>query len=113
MTTLLTAVPVTRAGVDVVGAAADATGDEWINTGQEFVEVKNGSGGSINVTLNIKATLDGAAAVNPVVAVGAGVTKIIGPFPKGIYNDSVTGRAKITYSAVTSVTTKVLTCPPG
>lgn len=110
---VLTAVPVTRAGLDVVGVAADAAGDEWVNTGQEFVEVKNGSAVSINVTLNIKALLDGAAAVNPVVAVGAGVTKIIGPFPKGIYNDTSNGRAKITYSAVTSVTTKVLNCPPG
>lgn len=110
---LLTPAPVTRAGVDVVGAAADAAGDEWVNTGQEFVEVKNGSASSINVTLNIKATLDGAAAVNPVVAIAAGVTKIIGPFPKGVYNDPANGRAKITYSAVATVTTKVLACPPA
>lgn len=109
---VLTAATVVRTGVDVVGVAADVTGDEWANTGQEFVEVKNGSGGSINVTLDIRATIDGAAAVDPVVAVGAGVTKIIGPFPTGIYNDS-NGRAKITYSAVTSVTTKVLKCPPA
>lgn len=110
---ILTVAPVTRAGVDTVGVAADVVGDEWVNDGKQFVEVKNGSGGSINVTLNIQATLDGAAAVNPVVAVGAGVTKIIGPFPTGIYNQVANGRAKITYSAVTSVLTKVLNCPPG
>jgi len=110
---ILTVITVDRTGKDVAGAASDVAGDEWANTGQEFVEVKNGSGGSINVTLNIQATLDGAAAVNPVVAVGAGVTKIIGPFPTGVYNQVANGRAKITYSAVTSVLTKVLKCPPG
>lgn len=109
---LLTATTVTRAGHDVAGVAADAAGDEWANTGQEFVEVNNGSGGSINVTLNIRATLDGAAAVNPVVAIAAGVRKIIGPFPTALYNDA-NGRAKVSYSAVTTVTTKVLKCPPG
>jgi hypothetical protein len=109
----LTAATVSRTGVDVAGAAADVAGDEWANTGYEFVEVKNGSGSSINVTLDIQATLDGAAVTDPVVAVAAGATKIIGPFPKGIYNNSTTGRARIAYSAVTSVTTKVLKCVPG
>ena len=109
---ILTVAAVTRAGVDVAGVAADAAGDEWANDGKQFVEVNNGSAGSINVTLNIRATVDGAAAVNPVVAIAAGARKIIGPFPTGVYNDS-NGRAKISYSAVATITTKVLNCPPG
>jgi hypothetical protein len=114
MATLNVASTVTRAGVDTVGSAADATGDEWANTGKEFVEVKNGSGAGITVTLNIRALIDGAAAVNPTVSVGAGQTKIIGPFPSGIYNDTQNPpRARINYSAVASVTVKVLTCVPG
>lgn len=104
MSTTRTVNLVTRAGVDTVGAAADATGDEWANTGQEFVEIKNGGGGGITVTLNITALLDGAAAVNPTVSIAAGQTKIIGPFPTSIYNNASTGRAKVTYSGVTSVT---------
>ncbi len=105
----LTVATVTRAGVDVVGAAATVTvGDEWANTGYEFLEVKNGSGAPITVTLDIKTAPDGLAVTDPTVSVGAGVTKIIGPFPPGIYNDETTGRAKATCSSVTSVTVKVL-----
>lgn len=114
MATLNTPAIVTRAGVDTVGNAADATGDEWANTGQQFVEVKNGGGGSITVTLNIRALIDGAAAVNPTVTIAAGQTKMLGPFPSGIYNDTQNPpRAKITYSGVTSVTVKVFTAVPG
>lgn len=109
----LTVTTIDRSGADVVGASADNAGDEWANTGSEFVLVKNGSGSPITVTLDIKATLDGAAVTDPTVSVGAGVTKMIGPFPIGIYNDSGTGRARIAYSAVTSVTTKVIKCVPA
>lgn len=110
----LTVATVTRAGVDVVGSAATAsTGDEWANTGAEFIEVKNASVASVNVTLDIKATLDGAAVTDPVVVVGAGVTKIIGPFPPGVYTDSTTGRAKATCSDVTTVTIKALKLTVG
>jgi hypothetical protein len=105
---ILTVATVTRAGVDTAGVAADVAGDEWVNTGQEFVEVKNGSGAGITVTLDIQGTIDGAAATDPTVAIGAGVTKIIGPFPTGIYNNQTTNRARIGYSAVTTITTKVL-----
>lgn len=104
----LTVVNVTRAGVDVVGVAADAAGDEFANTGQEFVEIKNGSGAGITATLDIKSTVDGAAVTDPTVSIAAGQTKIIGPFPPAYYTDSTTGRAKVTCSAVTSVTIKAL-----
>lgn len=111
----LTVTTVTRAGHDVAGVAATAGagGDEFANTGQEFLEVKNGSGAPITVTLDIKSTVDGAAVTDPTVTVAAGVTKIIGPFPPSIYNDSGTGRAKVTYSDVTTVTVKALKCPPA
>lgn len=109
---ILTVATVTRAGLDVVGVAADAAGDEWANTGQEFVEIKNGSAGSINATLDIKPNIDGAAVTDPVVAIAAGVTKIIGPFPPGLYNDA-NNRAKVTCSAVASVTIRALKCPPA
>lgn len=109
----LTPTALSRAGVDMAGVAADAAGDEWANTGKEFVEVKNGSGSSITVTNDIKATVDGAAVTDPTVTIAAGATKMIGPYPTGAYNDPTTGRARIAYSAVTSVTTKVVQCTPG
>lgn len=107
---ILTAATVSRAGVDVAGAAADAAGDEWANTGYEFVQVRNASAGVVTVTLDIRATLDGATVTDPTVSLAAGETKIIGPFPTGLYNDA-NGRARIAYSAVASVTTRVLKLP--
>jgi hypothetical protein len=105
---LLTVATIGRAGVDVVGAAATAvTGDTLPNTGVEFVEIKNGSGAPINVTIDYVATADGNAVVDPVVAVGAGVTKAMGPFAPNLYNDA-SGRVKFTCDSVTSVTIKAL-----
>ena len=107
---LLTATTVSRAGVDVAGAAADVAGDRWVNTGKEYVVIKNGGGGAITVTLDVKATVDDAVVTDPTVSIGAGVTKIIGPFPTGIYNDDE-DEMNITYSGVTTVTVKVLKLP--
>jgi hypothetical protein len=106
--------PISRAGLDVAGVAADAAlSDEFPNTGFEFIEIKNGGGGTITVTLDIKPTVDGAAIVDPTLTIAAGVTKIIGPFPPALYNDSTTQRAKVSYSGVTTVTIKVFKIAPG
>lgn len=104
----LTVATLSRAGVDIVGVTPAAAGDEFANTGQELVLIYNGSGAPITVTLDIKPTLDGNAITDRTVTVGAGVTKAIGPFPTGIYNDPDTGRAKISTSAQTSVTIKAI-----
>jgi hypothetical protein len=108
----LTVTDISRAGVSVAGATPTATtGDEWLNTGREFIEIKNGSGGDITVTLDIKGTVDGLTITDRTVSVAAGATKAIGPFPVGMYNDSNTGRAKATCSAVSSITIKALKLP--
>lgn len=104
---VLTPTTVTRAGVNLAGVAADVAGDEWANTGAEFVVVHNGSAGAITVTKDVLATVDGAAAVDPTVSVPAGESHILGPFPPGWYNDA-NNRAKVTCSAVATVTIKVL-----
>ncbi len=101
-----------RAGADLVGTAADVSGDTWANGGSDYVVVKNGAGSPITVTLNIQAAAaDGVLGTitDPTVTVGAGVTKIIGPFPPGMYNDA-NGIAGITYSSITTVTVTVLRC---
>jgi hypothetical protein len=107
---LLTATAITRAGVDTAGVAADVAGDTFANNGREYAIVKNGSASPITVTLDAQVQVDGQAVVDRTVTINAGIEKIIGPFPTGIYNDA-NGQAKITYSAVTSVTTKILSVP--
>lgn len=108
---LLTPVLSSRAGVALTGVTPTAsTGDTFANTGKEYIFVNNGSAGSINVTLDMVATLDGAAVTDPVVAVGAGVTKVIGPLPPALYSVGLVsgGVAKFTCSAVTDITVKVI-----
>ena len=109
----LTATPITRAGIDIAGVQPGAGGDEFVNTGKELVLINNASGGSIDVTLDIKSTVDGAAVTDPVVAVADGVTKAFGPFQKSYYNDTTNDRAKVTCSAQTGVTIKVLSLTPA
>lgn len=107
----LTVTDISRDGVDVVGATPGGSGDEWANTGRELILVKNASGGSLNVTLDLKGTIDGLAITDKVIAVADGVTKAFGPFPKGLYNDPTTGLAKATCSVTSGVTIKALKLP--
>lgn len=102
----LTVASTSRTGLDMAGVTPGGSGDEWLNTGVEMIQVYNGSVASINVTLDIKSTVDGAAVTDPVVAVAAGATKIMGPFPPAYYTDSSTGLAKATCSATATITIK-------
>jgi hypothetical protein len=85
--------------------AANAGGDSWLNTGREMFYIKNGGGGSINLTEVLPATaaIDGIAPTPRVIAVAAAASYILGPFPPGTYND-VNGFMNFTYSGVTTVT---------
>ena len=101
----LTATALSRAGIDLTGAAATVTtGDDWINTGAEVLLVKNGDTNPTTLTIAIPATLDGQAVASRTVAVPAGKTYAIGPFPPNIYNVSATGKVSVVASSVTSLT---------
>lgn len=108
----LTVATVSRAGTDIAGTSAAGGGDVFANDGYTFLKVTNGGGSSINVTIDCTQTLDGMAVTDPVVAVAAGATKLIGPFSPSLFNDA-NGRVGVGYSAVTSVTVAALKCPPA
>lgn len=99
------------AGAVITPVAAAGGGDSFTNTSDETTElmVVNGGGGSINVTIVAQAAtvnVPGYGAVplaSEVIAVAAGATKRIGPFPASKFNDA-NGRVNVTYSGVTSVT---------
>ena len=98
-------------GVADTTVAADITGNTFTNTGYEIAEIINGSGASINVTLDAfpaggQGAPDGLVVSDPVVAVPAGTRKKIGPFRKGTFNDAA-NKVKLTCSAVTTVTVAV------
>lgn len=99
----LTPITTSRSGVALAYTAAIADGHSFANSGQDVVLfVKNGSGAPVNVTVDIPKVVDGVAMTDLVVAVAAGATRIIGPFPKGLYNQSG-NVVHVDYSATASV----------
>ena len=86
---------------------AQVEGHFFANNGATFLLIMNGSMASVNVTIVSQLTVEGLAVADAVVAVGAGVTKLIGPFNPTIFNDE-DGQATVTFSAVASVDCSIL-----
>jgi hypothetical protein len=106
MATLSTQV-INRAGAVVTPVAAAGGGDAMQVGSGMMLEVVNGGGSPITVTLNIPAARTyepNVAITSPAVSVTNGTTKWIGPVDAGTFADPTTGLCSITYSAVTSVT---------
>jgi hypothetical protein len=87
--------------------AASSGGDQFANTEREQLIVKNADASSKDVTFVSQQTVDGQAVADKTVTVAAGDTMAFGPFPAGTFNDAG-GNLQVTYSAVTSVTVKVI-----
>lgn len=104
----LTKQSVVRTGLEPSYDAASSGGDEFANTGAEFIHVKNGDGSPHTVTIETPNLVDGTLAIaDRDVVVPAGEERMIGPFPVGTYNDG-DGLVQLTYDAVTSVTIALL-----
>ena len=100
---------IVRAGVEPTYEAANSDGEEFANadSARTFLHVKNGSGGSINVTIVTPNVVDDDLAVGDrVVAVPAGEERMIGEFPPANYNQS-DDTVDVNFSAVGSVTVAV------
>lgn len=99
----LTVISSAITGTVFAPTAAAGGGDVFPNDGNTKLYVKNGSGGSLTVTVATPG-LPGGLTLTPVaVAVAAGVEKILGPFP-GQYFNNASGQVALTYSGVTSLT---------
>ena len=103
----LTAQLIARAGLTPSYAACTAEGDEFVNTGSEFIHIKNGHSATQIVTIATPRTVDGLAVAERTVSILATSEQLIGPFPAGTYNDSA-GKVQLTYDAVVSLTIAVL-----
>ena len=98
---------ITRAGSVITPVSAAGGGDAMSCGSGMMLEVVNGGGSSINVTLNVPSSRTwepNVAITSPVIAVAAGATKWIGPVDAPTFQDPTTALCSITYSAVTSVT---------
>jgi hypothetical protein len=95
------------AGITPSWASAAEGGDEFLNTGDCYVEVINVSGGEITVTIETPAKIEGIDIAEITVAVAATTgVKRIGTFDPAIFNAS-TGRVVMTYSAYADLTVGV------
>jgi hypothetical protein len=105
---------ITRAGLNVALTAPTVDGD-IIDAGQVALRVANGSGSSINVTVQTPGTdpASGSARQELIVAVPAAGARDIGPFPASLFAqpaDATVGplRVLVDYSAVATVTRAVV-----
>lgn len=108
----LTILPVTSvAGGTVVPLVAASAGGDRVQPGSRvFLMVRNGSGASINVTLDTTGVAFNSQLIpDTVVAVAAGATAFI-PITSD-YQSAVDGLASIAYSAVTTVTVAAVSFP--
>jgi len=100
---------VVDAGLAITLTAPSVDGD-IVEAGRTFLIVDNASGASINVTIQNPQTVEGLDVVDRVVAIAAGVRKLI-PVPASFRQaaDAAVGpsMALVDYSAVASVTRAV------
>ena len=88
-------------------AAASVGGDTFANTGREILDVNNGSGGAITVTVAAVSPCNHGVLHNSVVSVPAGQRYAIGPFDPVRFGSA----PAVTYSGVTSLTVGVRRVP--
>jgi hypothetical protein len=79
---------IVRAGLVVTHTPMTVDGVQFANGGATFISVKNTAGASATVTIQTAATYSDLALADLTVTVAAGTTKLIGPFPRGDFNDS-------------------------
>lgn len=107
----LTPQEIVLAGITPTLVAAEAGGDEFVNSGRDFIHIKNGDASAMDVTINSQAACDQGSDHDIVVNIPATTgEKFIGPFPKERFNDTA-AKVQITYSAVTSVTIGIVRLP--
>jgi hypothetical protein len=103
----LTTQTITRAGSVITPVTAAGGGDAMACGSGMMLEVVNGGGSPITVTLAVPAARTyepNVAITSPAVSVTNGTTKWFGPIDAQTFMDPTTGLCTITYSGVTSVT---------
>lgn len=103
---LIAVQPLTTSGLAPTLAAASAGGDAAPIGTDYYLVVRNGGGASVTVTVVTPGTIKGLAIADTALVIPAAGEGFI-PMDS-IYRNPATGRADITYSAVTSVTVGVL-----
>jgi hypothetical protein len=97
-----------HAGTAITYSAAAGGGDNAFPDERSFLHVKNGGGGSINVTVTVPGTSFLQLNGDIVVAVPNGSERLIGPLVPELAAAETFGVVLFAYSGVTSVTVAVV-----
>jgi len=100
----LTKQQITHGGTTAPYAAAAGGGDKCAPGDTTWIEVVNGSGGAITVTVNSQTPSNYNTDEDLAVSVANGATDRIGPLPANRFAASADGLVAWTYSGVSSVT---------
>ena len=94
---------------DVGYETAAGGGDEFQNTGKEFVIIDNADASPTTVSAAVQANAQSlnVSGITKDVTVPATTTGMMGPFDTRYYNDS-NGRVQLTYTSVTSLNVAVV-----
>jgi hypothetical protein len=101
--TTLTVNQLSRSGLTLAPAAANADGSYVKNDGHVLLYIVNGDSSDKTVTVTPTRRQGGAAVVADTRVIAAGGDVWMGPYPTEIFNDAL-GNLLVTFSAVTSVT---------
>lgn len=103
MATLTTQV-IVPGGLTPAYSAAAGGGDKVTPGNDTFIHVKNGSGGSLTVTVDSVTPSNYGTDADLVVAIPAGQERMVGPLPGARFAGVSDGLVSVTYSGVTSLT---------
>jgi len=103
----LTVQQIVRAGLEATYASCAGGGDEFVNSGDEFIHIKNGHSSPQTVTIETQATVDGLAVADRDVEITNAEERMLGPFPASTYNDA-NSKVQLTYDGVTALTIAVI-----
>lgn len=83
---VITPTTMSASGVTQTLSAASGDGHKFTNMGEEFIVVANDYTATITLTVVTGGTVAGLDIEDVDVAISAGQTKLIGPFPKPVFN---------------------------
>ena len=99
---------IVRTGLEATYEAAVAgDGHYFVNTGKEFIHIKNAHTSPVTVTIDTPGTVDGHAIGNLSVEITNAEERLIGPFPAALY-ENANGQVVFTFDVITATTLAVV-----
>lgn len=97
-------------GLKPLYTACSADGDQFLNSGRDFIHIKNGAVSPQTVTAVGQTPCNEGSLHDLVIAIPASEERMIGPLPTTRFND-VNGYVQLTYSAVVTLTIAIIRLP--